>query len=123
MAKKPSPIDAESARISDDARRAVNWTRWGPYLAERQWATVREDYSTSGDAWAYFPFEHAHVRAYRWGDDGLLGPPPRPTRWRSPPNWRTPSAFGAVLLWPISPTHGGSRASAAPRRRCLSRRR
>src|SRR5262245_36355859 len=73
MAKKPSPIDAESARIAEDARRAVNWTRWGPYLAERQWATVREDYSAGGDAWGYFPFEHSHLRAYRWGDDGLLG--------------------------------------------------
>lgn len=73
MAKKPSSTDAESARIADDARRAVNWTRWGPYLAERQWSTVREDYSAGGDAWGYFPFEHSHLRAYRWGDDGLLG--------------------------------------------------
>jgi len=73
MAKKPSPIDPESARIAEDARRAVNWTRWGPYLAERQWATVREDYSAGGDAWGYFPFENSHLRAYRWGDDGLLG--------------------------------------------------
>ena len=49
------------------------WRRFGPYLAERQWATVREDYSGTGDAWRYFPHEHARSRAYRWGEDGLLG--------------------------------------------------
>ncbi|MDA8394318.1 MAG: glucosidase, partial [Candidatus Dormibacteraeota bacterium] len=46
---------------------------WGPYLSLRQWGTVREDYSADGDAWAYFPFEHSRLRAYRWGEDGLLG--------------------------------------------------
>jgi hypothetical protein len=65
--------DAESLRLEGDARRAVNWKRWGPYLAERQWATVREDYSERGAAWEYFPHEHARSRAYRWGEDGLLG--------------------------------------------------
>ena len=49
------------------------WRRWGPYLAERQWGTVREDYSIDGDAWAYFPHEHARSRAYRWGEDGIGG--------------------------------------------------
>ena len=49
------------------------WRRWGPYLSLRQWGTVREDYSADGDAWSYFPFEHAALRAYRWGEDGLLG--------------------------------------------------
>lgn len=49
------------------------WRRWGPYLAERAWGTVREDYSADGDAWAYFPHEHARSRAYRWNEDGLLG--------------------------------------------------
>ncbi|MFO0662270.1 MAG: hypothetical protein U0165_20930 [Polyangiaceae bacterium] len=49
------------------------WRRWGPYLSERQWGTVREDYSPGGDAWRYFPFDHAHARTYRWGEDGLLG--------------------------------------------------
>src|SRR4051794_26301315 len=73
MARPSSPPDPESARVAADALRAHNWSRWGPYLAERQWATVREDYSASGDAWGYFPFEHSHLRAYRWGDDGLLG--------------------------------------------------
>ena len=49
------------------------WRQWGPYLAGRQWGTVREDYSEDGDAWNSFPFDHAHARAYRWGEDGLGG--------------------------------------------------
>ena len=53
--------------------RARNWKRWGPYLSERQWGTVREDYSADGSAWQYFPHDHARSRAYRWGEDGLLG--------------------------------------------------
>jgi hypothetical protein len=68
----PSP-DAERARLVEDRRRVKNWRRWGPYLSERQWGTVREDYSADGDSWAYFPHEHARSRAYRWGEDGLLG--------------------------------------------------
>jgi hypothetical protein len=56
----------------DDARRQ-NWKRWGPYLSERQWGTVREDYSADGDSWRYFTYEQARSRAYRWGEDGLLG--------------------------------------------------
>ncbi len=66
-------MTAESRRLAEDARREQNWKRWGPYLAERQWATVREDYSPDGTCWDYFPFEHARSRAYRWGEDGLLG--------------------------------------------------
>src|SRR5205823_5542792 len=50
-----------------------NWKRWGPYLAERQWGTVREDYSADGSCWDYFPHDHARSRVYRWGEDGLLG--------------------------------------------------
>jgi hypothetical protein len=65
--------DAETLRLAADARRAANWKRWGPYLSERQWATVREDYSECGTAWEYFPHDHARSRAYRWGEDGLLG--------------------------------------------------
>jgi len=65
--------DAEAERLDEDARRAHNWKRWGPYLAERQWGTVREDYSPTGDCWTYFPHDHARSRAYRWGEDGLLG--------------------------------------------------
>ena len=64
---------AERARLAEDAARAKNWKRWGPYLAERQWGTVREDYSEYGDCWTYFPHDHARSRAYRWGEDGLLG--------------------------------------------------
>jgi hypothetical protein len=54
-------------------RAAVPWHRWGPYLAERQWGTVREDYSVDGRAWDFFPYEHSRSRVYRWGEDGLLG--------------------------------------------------
>lgn len=66
-------MDPESLRLAEDASRDLNWKRWGPYLAERQWGTVREDYSASGNCWEYFPHEHARSRAYRWGEDGLLG--------------------------------------------------
>ncbi|HEY4245119.1 MAG TPA: glucosidase [Kofleriaceae bacterium] len=65
--------DAERERIAEDARRVHNWRRWGPYLAERQWGTVREDYSETGECWTYLPHDHARSRAYRWGEDGLLG--------------------------------------------------
>jgi mannosylglycerate hydrolase MGH1-like protein len=65
--------DAERARLlSADSARAL-WRRWGPYLPDRQWGTVREDYSADGNAWDYLPHDHARSRAYRWGEDGLLG--------------------------------------------------
>jgi hypothetical protein len=64
---------AEELRLQEDATRARNWKRWGPYLSERQWGTVREDYSASGFCWGAFPHDHARSRAYRWGEDGLLG--------------------------------------------------
>ena len=64
---------AEHARLAEERQRTKNWKRWGPYLSERQWGTVREDYSPDGDAWRYFPREQAPSRAYRWGEDGLLG--------------------------------------------------
>ncbi|WP_216900641.1 glucosidase [Synechococcus sp. CCY 9618] len=64
---------AERERLAADDRREARWRRWGPYLSDRQWGTVREDYSADGDAWNYFPFEQARSRAYRWGEDGLLG--------------------------------------------------
>ncbi|MGQ0636520.1 MAG: MGH1-like glycoside hydrolase domain-containing protein [Planctomycetaceae bacterium] len=66
-------LDAEAQRLVADARREANWKRWGPYLSERQWGTVREDYSADGDPWRYFPHDQARSRAYRWGEDGLLG--------------------------------------------------
>ena len=64
---------AESIRLQEDARRELNWKRWGPYLSERQWGTVREDYSASGNVWESFTHDMARSRAYRWGEDGLLG--------------------------------------------------
>ncbi len=60
-------------RPEDGLRRAGDWYRWGPYVSERQWGTVREDYSPGGDAWDYLPHDHARSRAYRWGEDGLAG--------------------------------------------------
>ena len=64
----------EDLRLVHTAKREENWQRWGPYLSERQWGTVREDYSEGGDAtWSYFPHDQARSRAYRWGEDGLLG--------------------------------------------------
>src|SRR3982751_4599580 len=63
----------EHARLEDARTGTAAWKAWGPYLSERQWATVREDYSAGGDAWDYFPHDHARSRAYRWGEDGLLG--------------------------------------------------
>ena len=60
-------------RLEDGLRQAGDWYRWGPYLSERQWGTVREDYSADGDAWDYLPHDHARSRAYRWGEDGLAG--------------------------------------------------
>ena len=66
-------LTAEERRLAEDARRESNWKRWGPYLAERQWGTVREDYSAGGSCWEYFPHDQARSRVYRWGEDGLLG--------------------------------------------------
>jgi len=60
-------------RLEDGLRQSSPWYTWGPYVSERQWGTVREDYSQDGDAWNYLPFDHARSRAYRWGEDGLAG--------------------------------------------------
>ncbi len=65
--------EIEVKRLAEDAERVRNWKRWGPYRSERQWATVREDYSQHGNCWDYFPHDHARSRVYRWGEDGLLG--------------------------------------------------
>jgi hypothetical protein len=64
---------AEHNRLAESPDSSSPWRLWGPYLSGRQWGTVREDYSADGDAWSYLPFEHAHRRAYRWGEDGLGG--------------------------------------------------
>jgi hypothetical protein len=66
-------MNAEQARLEEDRSRTKHWRRWGPYLSERQWGTVREDYSATGEAWDYFPHDHARSRVYRWGEDGILG--------------------------------------------------
>src|SRR6266496_3450130 len=65
-------IEEQNRLIESEERRAY-WRRWGPYLSERQWGTVREDYSPHGTAWDYFPHDHARRRAYRWNEDGLAG--------------------------------------------------
>ena len=64
---------SETQRLAENDDEAAVWHRWGPYLSERQWGTVREDYSASGDAWNSFPHDHARSRAYRWGEDGIGG--------------------------------------------------
>ena len=64
---------AEHRRLWEQKHGSPDWQAWGPYLSERQWGTVREDYSPGGTAWEYFPHDHARSRAYRWGEDGLLG--------------------------------------------------
>src|SRR3954465_12161084 len=76
----PSPRSAEHARLAEATGRAEDdlfsanpWYEWGPYLAERAWGTVREDYSATGDAWEFFTHDQARSRAYRWNEDGMAG--------------------------------------------------
>ena len=66
-------LTAEQQRLDDARLKTVPWKKWGPYLSERQWGTVREDYSENGDAWNFFTHDHARSRAYRWGEDGIAG--------------------------------------------------
>ena len=66
-------MTAEEERLQASAERAIHWKRWGPYLSERHWGTVREDYSANGDAWNYLSHDQARSRAYRWGEDGIAG--------------------------------------------------
>ena len=76
MAKTPTiePVKtAETLRLDEAREKGVPWRQWGPYLSERQWGTVREDYSTDGNAWDYFSHDQARSRAYHWGEDGLAG--------------------------------------------------
>src|SRR3954464_12550887 len=63
----------EGVRLLMNQQGIAHWNRWGPFVAERAWGTVREDYSANGDAWRYFPYEHSASRTYRWSEDGLLG--------------------------------------------------
>jgi hypothetical protein len=70
MSKLPTP---EHQRLADSEARRADWKKWGPYVSDRAWGTVREDYSATGEAWDYFPHDHARSRAYRWNEDGLAG--------------------------------------------------
>jgi hypothetical protein len=72
-ARTPLSECTEQKRLNDARDRGVPWKKWGPYLSERQWGTVREDYSKDGNAWDYFSHDHARSRAYRWGEDGIAG--------------------------------------------------
>jgi len=66
-------MNTEQARIAGNQRLGEGWDLWGPYLSERAWSTVREDYSATGEAWSCFPHDHARSRAYRWNEDGIGG--------------------------------------------------
>src|SRR5947208_479424 len=66
-------MKSEEKRLAESNARTRHWKRWGPYLSERAWGTVREDYSADGSAWDYFPHDHARSRAYRWNEDGIAG--------------------------------------------------
>src|SRR5438876_944028 len=66
-------MTAEQQRLQQSRERTIYWKRWGPYLSERAWGTVREDYSADGSAWDYFPFDVARSRTFRWNEDGLAG--------------------------------------------------
>ena len=68
-----STVDAEQKRLREARELGIPWKKWGPYLSERQWGTVREDYSKDGNAWDYFTHDHSRSRAYRWGEDGIAG--------------------------------------------------
>src|SRR5437588_4703096 len=77
MVASPAPMKTtltiEEQRLRQSEDRSAHWKRWGPYLSERAWGTVREDYSANGTAWEYFPHNHARSRAYRWNEDGIGG--------------------------------------------------
>src|ERR1044071_1488779 len=73
MPSNEKPVAAERDRLKEVPKGRAPWRHWGPYLSERAWGTVREDYSTGGDAWGYFPHDHARSRAYRWSEDGIGG--------------------------------------------------
>ena len=66
-------MNTEQKRLAECTAAPPGWKKWGPYLSERQWGTVREDYSPHGNAWDFFPHDHARSRAYRWGEDGIAG--------------------------------------------------
>ena len=97
----------ERVRLAEEASFEKNWKRWGPYLAERQWGTVREDYSEGGDAWDYFTHDQARSRAYRWGEDGLLGWCDRKSRINfAPVLWNGKDPILKERLFGVSGTQG-----------------
>src|SRR5438552_6294052 len=73
MTEEKIELTEEGSRVEEMRLGKAPWRQWGPYLSERQWGTVREDYSADGTAWEYFPHDHARSRAYRWGEDGIAG--------------------------------------------------
>jgi hypothetical protein len=81
-------MTAEHDRLSEAREQTAPWKKWGPYLSERQWGTVREDYSENGDAWNYFTHDHARCRAYRWGEDGRRPVFGDAHKFRDDPHWR-----------------------------------
>ena len=96
---KPHVADTAEGRRLAEAE-AGGWRRWGPYLSERAWGTVREDYSASGDAWDYLPHDHARSRAFRWSEDGIAGFSDQHQRWclaLALWNGRDPDPQGAPL--------------------------
>ena len=80
-------MPTEKERLEEERLQSVPWKKWGPYLSERQWGTVREHYSRDGDAWSSFTHDQARSRAYRWGEDGLAGGSRRPAAWRTASCW------------------------------------
>ncbi|MGJ8672175.1 MGH1-like glycoside hydrolase domain-containing protein [Rubritalea sp.] len=97
----------ERVRLAEEASLEKNWKRWGPYLAERQWGTVREDYSEGGDAWNYFTHDQSRRRAYRWGEDGLLGWCDRKSRINfAPVLWNGKDSILKERLFGLSGTQG-----------------
>jgi hypothetical protein len=70
---KGDVVTHEERRLEESIQHIGHWKRWGPYLSERAWGTVREDYSPQGTAWDHFPHDHARSKAYRWGEDGIGG--------------------------------------------------
>ena len=102
-------MNAEQQRLVEDEQRVANWKRWGPYLPDRQWGTVREDYSPDGTCWEYFPHDHARSRAYRWGEDGLLGFTDRQCRLcMAPALWNHQDPILKERLFGLTGTEGSN---------------
>ena len=100
-------MTAEQARLEEAREQQVPWKKWGPYLSERQWGTVREDYSDNGNAWDYFTHDQARSRAYRWGEDGLGGI-----------SDDTQRLCFAIALWISAESYGTCITCSAARRPC-----